>query len=46
MLRAVVVLCVVGFAAATPVLVRTDEEVQALRHFLESTKSSKITDFL
>ncbi|XP_014369545.2 seminal metalloprotease 1 [Papilio machaon] len=46
MLRAVVVLCVVGLAAASPVLVRTDEEVQAFRDFLESTKSDDASQFM
>ncbi|XP_013183434.2 zinc metalloproteinase nas-4 [Amyelois transitella] len=39
MLKAVVLVCLLGVALATPPLVRSREEIQAFRHYLESTKS-------
>ncbi|KOB70143.1 Metalloendopeptidase [Operophtera brumata] len=39
-LRVLVVLCLIGLAAATPAIVRSREEIQAFRSFLESTKNN------
>ncbi|CAH2068284.1 unnamed protein product, partial [Iphiclides podalirius] len=46
MLRTAVLLCFVGLAFATPAVVRTREEIQAFRHFLESTKTSDDQQFI
>ncbi|KAL4703145.1 hypothetical protein ACJJTC_016746 [Scirpophaga incertulas] len=43
MLRVALVCCVLGVALATPAVVRTKEEIQAFRHFLESTKNDGAT---
>ncbi|XP_050663898.1 astacin-like metalloprotease toxin 5 [Leptidea sinapis] len=40
MIRATVLLCVLGFVVASPPLVKSREEIQAFRSYLESTKSS------
>ncbi|XP_045506379.1 zinc metalloproteinase nas-4-like [Colias croceus] len=40
MLRAAVLLCILGLAVASPSLARSREEIEAFRHFLESTKTN------
>ncbi|XP_032515478.2 seminal metalloprotease 1-like [Danaus plexippus] len=46
MIRTVLLLCVLGLAAASPALVRSREEVEAFRNFLESTKTNDGNNFL
>lgn len=41
MLRTAVLLCFVGLAVANPAVIRSREEIEAFRHFLESTQTSK-----
>ncbi|CAH2068285.1 unnamed protein product, partial [Iphiclides podalirius] len=46
MLRAAVLLCTVGLVVATPAVVRTREQIQSFRHFLESTMTSDGRQFI
>ncbi|CAH2100307.1 unnamed protein product [Euphydryas editha] len=46
MIRAITVLCLVGVVVAKPSIVRSREDIEEFRHFLESTKSSDGEHFL